>query len=359
MTTRMFWLVPLLTLASPVLTEAAETDRNTATNSGSTSIQTGPEEVQDPATNIASITADRGIVTRPGRFTIEPSLSHAHSNATTVAVEGYTVIPALLVGLINISEIQRDIFVGALSLKYGFTSKFEAAVRAPYLSISEDLREREVFQGTPVDTLRESSGEGLGDVELSVRYQLNNGLGGWPYIIGGMRVKAPTGEGPYDVERRIIEADDGAPIGVELGDRPTGSGFWAFEPGLSFIYPTDPAVLFGNLSYVWTLKEEQGFENGGTVDPGDIVRFGFGMGFSFNERTSFSLSYAHSVIRKTTFEHNNDLFASNFDRIQIGSLSFGLSQKLTRATNLSLTVSIGVTENAPNSEITLKLPISL
>ncbi|HBM49830.1 MAG TPA: hypothetical protein DD385_06760, partial [Marinobacter sp.] len=76
---------------------------------------------QDAATDIASITADRGIVTRPGRFTIEPSFSHAHSNATRVAIEGYTVIPALLIGLINISEVQRDIFVGAVSLKYGFT----------------------------------------------------------------------------------------------------------------------------------------------------------------------------------------------------------------------------------------------
>lgn len=358
MTARMLWLVPLMTVATPVPAEAAQADRDQIRTPNSAAVAR-PQESEDPAINIASITADRGIVTRPGRLTVEPSISHAHSNATAVAVEGYTVIPALLVGLINISEIQRDIFVGALSLKYGFTSKFEASARVPYLSISEDLREREAFQGTPVDTLRESSGEGLGDVEFSARYQLNDGLAGWPYIIGGMRVKAPTGEGPYDVERRVIEADDGAPIGVELGDRPTGSGFWAFEPGLSFIYPSDPAVLFGNLSYVWTLKEDQGFENGGTVDPGDIVRFGFGMGFSFNERTSFSLGYDHSVIRKTTFEHNNDLFASNFDRIQIGSLSFGLSQKLTQDTSLSLTVSIGVTENAPSSEITLKLPISL
>src|SRR5690554_3101711 len=59
---------------------------------------------QDAATDIASITADRGIVTRPGRFTIEPSFSHAHSNATRVAIEGYTVIPALLIGLINIDR---------------------------------------------------------------------------------------------------------------------------------------------------------------------------------------------------------------------------------------------------------------
>ena len=314
---------------------------------------------QDSATTIASITADRGIVTRPGRFTIEPSFSHAHSNATRVAVEGYTVIPALLVGLINISEIQRDIFVSALSLKYGFTSRLEGSLRVPYLSIREDLREREVFQGTPVDTVRESSGDGIGDAELSIRYQLNDGLDGWPYLIGTFRTRAPTGEGPYDVDQRIITDSSGNPIGVELANRPTGSGFWAVEPGLSFIYPSDPAVLFGNLSYAWTIKEEQGFENGGTVDPGDVVRFGFGMGFAFNERTSFSLGYDHSVIRKTTFEHGNDLFSSNFDRIQVGSLSFGLSHRLSSLTTMSLTVAVGVTDNAPNSEITLKLPINL
>lgn len=349
----------LIALTAALVTTANAAPPEPDATPRSTAEAAQQKAVQDSATDIASITADRGIVTRPGRFTIEPSFSHAHSNATRVAVEGYTIIPALLIGLINISEIQRDIFVGAVSLKYGFTSRFEGSVRIPYLSIREDLREREIFQGTPVDTLRESSGEGLGDVELAVRYQLNDGLDGWPYLIGVFRAKAPTGDGPYDVKQRVLTDNSGNPIGIELAERPTGSGFWSVEPGLSFIYPTDPAVLFGNLSYVWTIKEEQGFENGGTVDPGDVVRFGFGMGFAFNERTSFSLGYDHSVIRKTTFEHNNDLFAANFDRIQVGSLSFGLSHRLSPATTLSLTVAVGVTDNAPNSEITLKLPINL
>lgn len=349
----------LIALTAALVTTANAAPPEPDATPRSTAEAAQQKAVQDSATDIASITADRGIVTRPGRFTIEPSFSHAHSNATRVAVEGYTIIPALLIGLINISEIQRDIFVSAVSLKYGFTSRFEGSVRIPYLSIREDLREREIFQGTPVDTLRESSGDGLGDVELAVRYQLNDGLDGWPYLIGVFRAKAPTGDGPYDVKQRVLTDNGGNPIGIELAERPTGSGFWSVEPGLSFIYPTDPAVLFGNLSYVWTIKEEQGFENGGTVDPGDVVRFGFGMGFAFNERTSFSLGYDHSVIRKTTFEHNNDLFAANFDRTQVGSLSFGLSHRLSPATTLSLTVAVGVTDNAPNSEITLKLPINL
>ena len=339
-------MIPAISVAKPESDDAGKT-------------QTRSEKSQDQASDIASITSDRGIVTQPGRFTIEPSFSYAHSNATQVAVEGYTVIPALLIGLINISEVQRDIFVGALSLKYGFTSRFEAAVRAPYLSIQEDLRERQAFQGTPVDTLRESSGNGLGDAELSFRYQLNDGIEGWPYVIGSFRVKAPTGNSPYDVDQQVINDSQGNPIGIELKERPTGSGFWSFEPGVSFIYPSDPAVLYGNLSYVYTLRDEKGFENGNTVDPGDVIRFGFGMGFAFNERTSFSLGYDHSVIQKTTYERDIDLFAANFDSIQIGSLAFGLSHRLTPSTTLSLTVNVGVTENAPSSEITLKLPISL
>ncbi|MFL1407589.1 transporter [Marinobacter sp. M1N3S26] len=313
----------------------------------------------EQASDVASITYDRGIVTSPGRVTLEPSLSYAHSNSTVVAVEGYTVIPALLVGLINISEVQRDILTGAVSMKYGFTSRFEAGVRVPYLIINEDLRQREVFEGTPLDTVRESSGEGLGDVEVSARYQLNDGLDGWPYIIGSLRVKAPTGEGPYDVPQRIIRDSDGNPIGVELRERPTGSGFWSVEPGFSFIYPTDPAVLFGNLSYVWTMEEDEGLANGGTVDPGDVIRFGFGMGFAFNERTSFSLGYDHSVIGHADYEVDNSLLDARFDRVHVGSLTFGLSQRLTTDTTLSTTVSVGVTENAPNAEITLRLPINL
>ena len=348
--------IPLFTLACllPTLgqaqTEAAGEAQTEAT---------GTESRQEQATDIASITSDRGIVTRPGRLTIEPAFSHAHSNSTRVAIEGYTVIPALLVGLINISEIQRDIFVTSLTLKYGITSRFETDIRIPWLRINEDLRERQAFEGTPVDTLRESSGEGLGDVEVSARYQLNDGLDGWPYVIGVFRVKAPTGDSPYDVGQRVVEDSEGNVIGTELEERPTGSGFWSFEPGLSFIYPSDPAVLFGSLSYVWTKAKDQGAENGGRVDPGDVIRLGFGMGFAFNERTSFSLGYDHSIIQRTSFETNSDLFSATFDHVQVGSLSFGLSQRLNQKTTLNLTVSVGVTESAPSSELTLKLPFTL
>ncbi|MFE8071276.1 transporter [Marinobacteraceae bacterium S3BR75-40.1] len=337
---RVTWAIAGLALGvHPVLAEEGESD-------------------DGPVGSLAAVPVDRGIVSSPGRFTLEPAFSYAHSNSTLVAVEGYTVIPALVVGLINVSQVQRDIFTTALSFKYGWTSRLETSLRVPWLSIREDIRERQAFEGTPVDNVRASSGDGLGDVELNMRYQFNDGFAGWPYFLGTLRIKSNSGEGPYDVGRRPLRDSEGSVIGEELTERPTGSGFWAVEPGLSLIYPSDPAVLFGNLSYAWNFERDVGEENGGTINPGNVVRFGFGMGFAVNEKTSFSVAYDHAVIQDTTVENDNDLLSSEFKRLQVGSLSFGLSQRLTRDTRINLSVTIGATEQAPNTEIGLKVPIA-
>ena len=79
------WLIPLVSLGPAMLVEAAQADRDTAPLA--TEIRTTSDAGHDPATDIASITADRGIVTRPGRFSIEPSFSHAHSNSLWAATQ--------------------------------------------------------------------------------------------------------------------------------------------------------------------------------------------------------------------------------------------------------------------------------
>ena len=58
------WLIPLVSLGPAMLVEAAQADRDTAPLA--TEIRTTSDAGHDPATDIASITADRGIVTRPG-----------------------------------------------------------------------------------------------------------------------------------------------------------------------------------------------------------------------------------------------------------------------------------------------------
>ncbi len=306
---------------------------------------------------VVTVFEDRGILTSKGTFVLEPSISYAHTSSRIVAIEGFTVIPALVVGLINVSEIQRDILNYSLSLRYGVTNRMEIGFKVPYIQIEESIRERAAFKGTPVDVINDSKGDGLGDIEMSLNYQLNDGLNGFPYFVSNFRVKSKTGISPFEIKKRQLKSSDDTVVGTIYEEQPTGSGFWSIQGGLTSMYPSDPAVLYGSASYTWNIKEDKGPEYGYTIDPGDLVEFGFGIGFSVNERTSFSLGYNHIVLFDTTTEAQQSATEAVFDRVHSGSLLLGVSQSTGKESSLNLSLSVGVTEAAPDMQLTLRTPI--
>jgi hypothetical protein len=311
--------------------------------------------------DVAALFDERGVLTPRGALVLEPGLTYSHSTTTQVAIEGYTVIPSVLVGLINVSEVQRDTLTAALATRYGLTSRFEVELKVPYVYKDEQVREREANTGQPNDIVRSSDGMGLGDVELALRYQLNDGRDGWPYLVAGLRVKSRTGEDPFEVEREtlFVEGEGGnqVPIGEVFKEQPTGSGFWGVQPSLGFIYTSDPAVLFANISYLWNVERDVGGEFG-RIDPGDAIGFSFGMGFAINARTSFNLGYDHSTVLETKRENDAGLEAS-FDRFQIGTLLLGFSHRLGKRSSANLSLGIGVTEYAPDLQLSLRVPMTL
>src|SRR5690606_16476189 len=113
-------------------------------------------------------------------------------------------------------------------------------------------------------------------------------------------------------------------------DLPTGSAFYSLQPGLTAIVPSDPAVFFGGVSYIWNVRRDvDTLDLSGTpigrYDPGDGVNFNFGMGLSINERASFSLGYDHSTFRR---DKRNGQYVENTQTQQLGSLLFGLAYRL-------------------------------
>jgi hypothetical protein len=319
--------------------------------------QPGPIQQAD----VAALFDEGGVLTPRGDLVLEPGFTYSHSTATQVAIEGYTVIPAILVGLINVSEVQRDTFTAALAARYGITSRFELELKVPYVYKIEQVREREIFDGTPTDIVRSSDGDGLGDVELAFRYQFNSGRDGWPYVVGGLRVKSRTGEDAFEVEREQLTVEDqsGNPVvvGEVFKEQPVGSGFWGVQPSLGFIYGSDPAVLFGNISYLWNIERDVGGEFG-RIDPGDAIGFSFGMGFAINTRTSFNLGYDHSVILETKRENDPGIDAS-FKRFHVGTLLLGLSHRLGDRSGANLSLGIGATEHAPDMQLSVRLPVTV
>ncbi|TVP60531.1 MAG: hypothetical protein EA349_01215 [Halomonadaceae bacterium] len=317
-----------------------------------------PEVGEAPPQESAEVAvfAERGLLTPSGRWVLEPSLSYVHSSSLDVAIEGFTIIPAIAVGLIDVSETERDTFTAAVGLRYGISRRFEAGIRVPYVYREQQVRRRDILQESSTEQLTGSDGYGLGDLEASVHYQFNVADKGRPFFIGNLKVKSRTGKDPFDVERRDVIVD-GERMGDIFVEQPTGSGFWSIQPSLTMTYPSDPVVIFGNISYLWNLERDVG-GGYGRVDPGNVAGFNLGTGISLNNQTSISFGYDHSIVYRTRFAGDTGVEAV-FSRRQVGSLLWGLSQRIGQGTSLNLSVGMGVTESAPDLQVSLRLPMRL
>lgn len=298
----------------------------------------------------------RTVLSPQGTFTFEPSLTYSHSASTTVAIDGFTVLPAIAVGLISLRETQRDSVTAAIALRYGLTRRFEVEVKVPYTWREERLKQRETLQGTDFAGVDGSTGEGLGDVELGARYQLNTDREG-PIFIAGLRVKTRTGEDPFEVDRRKVfaEGQEGGVLTEVYTEQPTGSGFYSVQPSLTWIHSSEPAVLYGSFNYVYNIPRDVGGDFG-RIEPGSAAGVSFGMGVALNDRTSFSLGYDHKTVFQTNVEGGSGIDAQ-FDSFQVGMLQWGISQRFSKRTSLGLSVATGVTEEAPDIEVSFRLPM--
>jgi hypothetical protein len=286
----------------------------------------------------------RGVLTPRNTLILEPSLQYSHGSSNRVALVGFTIIPAITIGLIDVRRVSRDTFIGAVAARYGLTNRFEVEAKVPYVYRNETTLSRPFATPSTADSSFEGSGHGLGDIELSARYQINQPGPDRPYYVGGLRVKLRNGTDPFEVETD--------PISGLQSKLPTGSGFYGVQPSFTAIFPSDPAVFFGNVSYLWNVSRNVG-GNFGKIDPGDAIGFTMGLGVALNEKASFSIAYDHATVLRTK---QNGVIIPTTATTQLGSLLFGTSYRLSRKSTLNFTLGVGVTQDAPDVQLTLRLP---
>jgi hypothetical protein len=323
---------------------------DTAAQSERPSVGQAPQPQNQPPA-VAPITDAVTVLTPQGRFVLEPSFQFSHSSDSRVTVTGFTIIPAITIGVIDVRSVDRDFWSVALTGRYGLGHGWEVEAKVPWVYRSDSTLARPISSPATGDSEFRTSGSGLGDIEFAARYQITERP---PYYIGYLRFKSRTGEGPFDVSLTTAQA------GVTIEDKlPTGTGFYAFQPGFTVLVPSDPAVFFGGLSYIWNVKRTVGGAdaNGvpiGEFDPGDGINLNFGMGLAINDRASFSMGYDHSRFDKNK---RNGETIQNTQIQQVGSVLFGVSYRLGLRTNMNLTLGIGATRAAPDVSIALRFPI--
>lgn len=323
-----------------------------------------PPERETRPPEIAPIFDQPGVLTPPGRLVVEPAFQYGYSSNNRVALVGYTVIPAILIGLIDVREVKTSTYVASVAFRYGITKRLEIEAKVPYVRSSGSTISREVFTGTAVDNVFNSSGSGLGDVEATLRYQLNYGSDRMPFFVGWLRYKSNTGKSPFDVVTDCVQRCIGNTTGTGLPlGMPTGTGFHAIQPGITWLLPTDPAVFFGTFSYLRNFGRDNVSRtvlNGqkeplGKIEPGDIFGFNFGMGLALNERASFSIGYDQSIIWPTK---QNGQTVPGSVRITQGSLLVGYSYRFSERYTLNISVGAGLTRDTPDLQVNVRLPIT-
>lgn len=309
-----------------------------------------PLDLQARRETLAAIPEGIAVLTQAGKGSFDISGEYTRSSANRLVFRGIEIVPGIQIGVIEANEADRDTLATTLAARYGVTSRLEVEARVPWVWRNDTIttvQQREEAVTRTIDL----EGSGVGDAEVAVRYQINGGERGRPILVAGLRVKSDTGEGPFDIPR------DEFGVATRLA---TGSGFWGVDTSVSLLYPSDPAVIFGSLSYFTHLARDVNQQEGevliGRVDPGDAIGATIGFGFSLNERFSFSLGYKHSYIFPTSTQLND--ITEDSDELQVGALLFGLSFGLTERFSLNGNFEFGVTEDAPDMRFVLRVPVA-
>ena len=314
---------------------------------------------------VAPLFEQPGVLTPQGSYVLEPALQYAHSSSDRIVVAGYSIIPLLFPARVDVRELRRNTTVGSLTARRGITNRAEVEVRVPYVYRSDDTITRDLTGGNPTDRVYHSSGKTIGDVELAARYQLNQGGNALPYFVAGVRVKSRTGRDAFEAVTDCTLRCSGPGAGgtglpLELA---TGNGFYGLEPNLAWFMPAHPATFFGTFSYMHNFKRSnvsRRITNGqsealGDITPPDSFGFNVGLGFALNDKAAVSVGYDHISVGRA---RQNGQTMPNAIRTQLGTVMVGFSYRLDARRTLNLSIGGGLTREAPDVGLLVRIPFA-
>lgn len=303
-----------------------------------------------------------GVFGQPRRWTFETGLTYTHYDSRQLLLNGFLALDTIFLGNINVNRIQADMLTLDLTTRYAISDRAQVDFNAPF------LYRRSNFQsggaGGAAGALSEATvtqSPRLGDVNMGFYYKLLAETKDNPDVVWNVRLKAPTGSNPYGVK---IVTDSGNNNLQYPSKLPSGNGVWTLSSGFSFIKTVDPAILFANVAYYHNFKRSFGdiSSTEGTVTPGsvklgDVFQWGVGTAFALNERSSLSLGFTQAISQRSSLQPDGQsaqtIVGSNANAATFNvGLTFASSDRTTIIGNLG----IGLTPDAPNFTIGLKIP---
>jgi hypothetical protein len=297
------------------------------------------------------------------KLSVEFGLTYTHFDSAALNLSGFLALDSIFLGKISLDQIVSDVFVSDWTLRYGLTKRLQIDGNVPFLYRHSNFSSGGAGGSAAGLAETDITERGIGDVNFGVSYRVVPESLLWPDIVVNARAKAPTGRHPWGVE--LVEVP-GTLGNLKVPARlPTGSGVWSASAGISLLKTVDPMVVFGSVTYFYNFKthfndlEEADFDQPGKVKIGDAIQFGAGVAYALNDRSSLNMSFTERVVQRTKLFRDcagcgTETIVSS--QANVGIVNLGANFSLNERAALITTIGMGVTQDAPDMTLSIRVP---
>ncbi|ACA88381.1 transporter [Shewanella woodyi] len=292
-------------------------------------------------------------------LTVETSFTYSYYSRKDLVLRGFLALDAIFLGNLNLDRIRSNTIQMDLVTRYSATDRWQFEMNIPvmyrwnqYDSVGEGNSSQRY------ETAETDGGE-IGDMSVAAYYRLVKEGSGWPDLVWNVRVKAPTGKHPFGIPLASSPTAN-LTYPTEIA---TGSGVWGISTGFSIAKTYDPAIVFFNLNYGWSLPGEFGDLSGlegnspGEIDLGDYIDYSVGLAFAVSEKMSLGMSFNQRFYSKTK-QRTQGFAWEDIPRSDTNTATLGIGATLALSDSLSMVTNIGagLTEDSPDYQVSLRFP---
>src|SRR5271168_1179374 len=172
-----------------------------------------------------------GLLLPSGTLEIDNTTSYFSASSDHVSINGFALLPVLVVGDITSQRVQADYLLPSLTVRLGLPHKLQMDVLVPYGY--EMIRTVDA-----TNTQTTTSNFGLGDISGGIYRTLTTEHGRVPDMLANVRFKSTTGRDSFSLTSSEIAL---------------GTGFNSIQGNWTVAKSSDAVVFFGNLSYTANL----------------------------------------------------------------------------------------------------------
>ncbi|MBZ9780391.1 transporter [Pseudomonas sp. REP124] len=316
-----------------------------------------------PAQSVSNLYDEASGFFGGGKFSFETGLTYSRYDTRQLILNGFLALDSIFLGNINLDRIKADTWTLDLTGRYNFDNRWQFDLNVPVIYRESTYQSGGGNGGasnvTTEDTVTRDPT--IGDVNFGIAYKFMDESVNTPDAVVTLRVKAPTGKDPFGIKLRQTDANSNLFVPDTL---PTGNGVWSITPGISLVKTFDPAVLFGSLSYTHNFEESfddisstVNVDTPGKVRIGDSFQIGAGIAFALNEKMSMSFSVSDVVQRKSKIKQDGgDWESVTSSDANAGYFNIGMTIAATDNLTIVPNLSIGMTDDAPDFQFSLKFP---